>query len=801
MFKSFQSRMILFFSLLFILIQCGVLYAVYQAFETRLIDEAKDELSYASQVFQRRLVFQDDILKTQALLIVSDRAFQNILKDYNISQLYGRLTELQNTYKVERMLLITDGQIIIDTGKEIKASPISFILKSTLEAKIYSKNTDADVNLITFIKLDGLLYEFYMVAINDPKTHKWIWLGVGSAVIQDSLHELNQKFSANLGVLLYDKPNDKLVQPTNPNLVSAIGSVKGLSKQSLSSFLKENEVLLEQQQEVNVVVINGQKYLSVPVHLVKGAGDIHRNLGILLLYPYSEIFKMLNQLMMKLLLLFSYGLLFIVVGAWLLGIKMSEPIKELVKVARQIAKGNYDVDLPKRRQDEFKTLSETFGYMVKTIQTREAEIRHTALHDLQTQLPNRQYFEVLLDAELKRLSLNKIQNIGMMFIGIGRLNEISYTLGHRISDLLILKLIGRLSAYEGVKVLARFSDDKMILLFENQSMTELESAAFAIHILLEDPYRIQSFKIDITPYIGLCLIQNVNSDARAWIRRGDHVLYRAQLGNHNVLLYEPSMDRLSSDQLSIMGDLVSGIKNDEFELWFQPKISLTGQQIYYVEALVRWHRPNRGLVKPEDFIPLAERTGHIQKLTHWALDQTCLYIRKWLDQGYEIKVAVNISSRDLVDEGLLKLLNTKLDHYDIPSNLFALEITESDVIKNIQKAKLILEAINHRGISIAIDDFGVGYSSIAYLKELPANEIKIDKSFITKLNIEPESVMIVGSIIQLAHKMGLSVVAEGVESEEVISQLYHYHCDYVQGYYYSEPIAADQLLKWYKSNG
>ncbi|MCF6766129.1 EAL domain-containing protein [Thiotrichales bacterium 19S3-7] len=796
MFKSFQSRMILFFSLLFILIQCGVLYAVYHAFQTRLTDQAKDELHYASQVFQRRLVFQNDILKTQALLIASDHVFQNMLDNDDIEILHARLNELQHTYKAERVLLITDGKIIVDTGKNIKINPISPDLQHALEDKLNTESQASDLNLVTFMKLGDLLYEFYFIAMPQPKSNQWVWLGVGAAVIKDSLNELNQKFSVNLSVLLYDKP----LKDLDPAIISAVGSVGSLKKQSILDFLKKDEISLDQQQDVTVEVIDNQKYLSIPVHLLKDIGDVHRDVGILLLYPYSEIFKMLNQLMMKLLLLFSYGLLFIIVGAWLLGVKMSEPIKELVKVARQIAKGNYDVDLPKRRDDEFKTLSETFGYMVKTIQTREAEIRHTALHDLQTQLPNRQYFEVLLDAELKRLSLGKIHNIGMMFIGIGRLNEISHTLGHRVSDLLILKLIGRLNTYEDVKVLARFSDDKMILLFENQSMLELENSAFAIHTLLESPYRIQSFKIDITPYIGISLIQNANSDARTWIRRGDHVLYRAQLNKDNVLSYEPSMDRLSSDQLSIMGDLVSGIKNDEFELWFQPKVSLTGQPVDYVEALVRWHRPKRGLIKPEEFIPLAERTGHIQKLTHWALDQTCIYIRKWLDQGYEIKVAVNISSRDLVDEGLLKLIHAKLDYYHIPARLLALEITESDVIKNMHKAKLILEAINHMGISIAIDDFGVGYSSIAYLKELPVNEIKIDKSFITKLNLEPESIMIVGSIIDLAHKMGLSVVAEGVESEAVITQLHHYNCDYVQGYYYSEPIAADQLLQWYERN-
>ncbi|MCF6766952.1 GGDEF domain-containing phosphodiesterase [Thiotrichales bacterium 19S11-10] len=434
-----------------------------------------------------------------------------------------------------------------------------------------------------------------------------------------------------------------------------------------------------------------------------------------------------------------------------------------------------------------------FRYIIKFI-------RCIIYRDYGTGLPHKRVFEVKLNKIIKQLKLGRINTIGLLFIGIGRLDEIDRTLGYDFSDALILKVIERLKNYSTIKQLARFSDDTLIVLLENKSLIQLEQLAQIIHSDLEDSYYIQSFNLDITPYIGVTLIENANQDAKTWMCRGDHVLYRAQIDKHHVLSYDHNIDRLSPERLSIMGDLLRGLEKDELELWFQPKVSLTGSSSYYVEALVRWRRPNQGIIKPEAFIPLAEETNHIQKITYWALDKTCEYIKQWLQSGYEIKVAVNISAKDLAEEALYQLLKSKINDYKIPAKLLALEVTESDVIKNLDKASLMLGKISDLGVSIVIDDFGVGYSSIAYLRDLPANEIKIDKTFITRLNLEPDSTVIVGSIIELAHKMGLSIVAEGVENEEVIHQLKKYYCDYVQGFYYSEPMSYDELMKWIKQN-
>lgn len=796
MFRSFQSRIILFFSLLFILIQCGVLYAVYHAFETRLIQEASDELAYASGVFHKRLIFQDDILKTQALIVSSDAAVIAALNANDILELDQRLKALKKVYSAERIVILKGNRIIADTSDKYKNNPYLSVKNLQPVTLNLSETNKPSIGRIDFVKLDNRLYEFFLTPIKKESSTDTYWVAVGATTVRDALSEMRKQFALNLDILLFHQDGNI---KEKFQIISNIGSLSTVSNSEIIEFLNENHGF-STWSLVRTIQVKKQKYLAIPVHVTKKMGQ-YNNSTFLLLYPYSEIFKTLNQLMMKLILLFSYGLLFIIAGAWLIGVKMSEPIKELVRVAKEIAKGNYKVKLPKRRQDEFKTLSETFATMTKTIQAREVEIRHQALHDSQTKLPNRQYFETLLDAKLKHIKESYSKSLGMLFIGIGRYEEINNIVGHRISDELIVKVIKRLNDHSEIKLLARFSDDKLIALTEGISQESLGKLAYKVHQEIEKPYSINGFKIDITPYISICLIDSCNDPAKLWIRRGDYALYQAKTNEVPVFLYDSTMGDLSSDRLSMMGELVNGLKNGEFLLYFQPKVSLSCEHIHYVEALVRWEKPNKGLVSPDEFIPLAEKTGHIQKLTHWAIEQAAQYASTWYKKKVEVKIAVNISSRDLTDDKLVEFLHWTLDHYNLPARFLSLEVTESDLIRNLLKAKEILTTINQMGISIAIDDFGIGYSSIAYLKELPINEIKIDKSFITQLNEEPESVMIVGSIIELAHKMNLSVVAEGVESGSVIEKLKEYHCDYVQGYYYSAPVNAENLIKWIKKNG
>ena len=275
-------------------------------------------------------------------------------------------------------------------------------------------------------------------------------------------------------------------------------------------------------------------------------------------------------------------------------------------------------------------------------------------------------------------------------------------------------------------------------------------------------------------------------------------MYAAKTGGNEAVVYDTAIDKTSQESLSLLGELRRAIDNDEFRLHVQPKTLLPDGKVIGVEALVRWMHPKRGLLQPDHFIPFAEKTGFIRVLTRWVLEQAAALCSRWEAAGVHLKISVNLSTRDLLDQDLPTKFMEILAQHQVASSSFCLEITESAIMDDPVRAQQTLERLYAMGIELSIDDFGTGYSSLSYLKRLPVHELKIDRSFVMNMEHETDDATIVRSTIDLGHNMGLRVVAEGIESDAALQLLARMGCDQGQGYFISRPMPADQFLPWFR---
>ena len=348
-----------------------------------------------------------------------------------------------------------------------------------------------------------------------------------------------------------------------------------------------------------------------------------------------------------------------------------------------------------------------------------------------------------------------------------------------------------------VDTVARLGGDEFaVLLSEVRSIDHAVRVADKLRISLEAPFRVLGVDLDVEASIGVVVSGEHGQDVTTLLQRADIAMYVAKSRTRGVSIYDPNIDQHTPEKLALLGDLRRALENHELLLHYQPKIALSTGDVVGVEALVRWQHPQRGLIRPDDFIPMAEHTGLIGALTRYVLDAALAQGRRWADAGRPLTVAVNLSARNLLDERLPEMVADMLAAHGVAAGLLELEVTESAFLAEPVRAGRVLAELSALGVRLSIDDFGAGYTSLSQLKTLPVNELKIDKSFVMTMSRDISSDLIVHSVIDLGHNLGLSIVAEGVEDVETLTALRGYGCDIAQGYYYSRPVTPDVLGRW-----
>ena len=423
--------------------------------------------------------------------------------------------------------------------------------------------------------------------------------------------------------------------------------------------------------------------------------------------------------------------------------------------------------------------------------------RHQALHDVLTNLPNRRLFRDRVHQAVINGKRTGVP-VGVMILDLDRFKEVNDTLGHHIGDLLLQQVGTRLQSMlrEG-DTIARLGGDEFAILLPTVAGEEAaRQVAAKIVKTLEEPFSLKGWNFDIEASIGIALFPEHGHSVDTLVQRADVAMYLAKDSRAGFEVYHADRDRHSPRRLALLGELRRGIEDGNLVLHYQPKADMRTGAIRGVEALVRWEHAEHGLIPPDEFIPLAEHTGLIRTLTLFVLDDALKQCRTWQDDGLRLGVAVNLSVRNLYDPSFADEVARLLGKYRIEPQLLELEITESVIMADPLRAMAVLARLSALGVGLSLDDFGVGYSSLAYLKRLPVTEIKIDKSFVMNITSDESDALIVRSTIGLARSLGLRVVAEGVETEEAWARLVALGCDIAQGYYLCRPQPAAELATW-----
>jgi diguanylate cyclase (GGDEF)-like protein len=447
-----------------------------------------------------------------------------------------------------------------------------------------------------------------------------------------------------------------------------------------------------------------------------------------------------------------------------------------------------------------RNISEDLSTETELREHRE-RLYHLVHHDALTNLPNR----MLLQDRLSRMMMKAKRNnthVAILFLDLDRFKKINETLGHDVGDKLLLEVSKRLeNCVRKSDTVARLGGDEFgIILDDLRDVKFVAVVARKILQALSKPILIQEYELYATSSIGISLYPDDSEEEDELLRCADTALYRAKdAGKNNYQYYTSDMNTRAFEFLLLESGLRKALDNDELVVFYQPLINLENNKLIGMEALLRWQHPEKGMISPGDFIPLAEETGLIEPIGEWVLRAACIQNKKWQDAGYPpVKVSVNMSARQFSKKNVVEMIDNILKEIGLSPEYLGIEITESVIMQDVKSTISKLKKMNKMGISLSIDDFGTGYSSLSYLKLFPIDNLKIDRSFVFNITSDSTDAAIAASVILLAHSMNLKVVAEGVETKEQLEVLRQQGCDIVQGFLFSKPLAAEEFVPFFE---
>ena len=433
---------------------------------------------------------------------------------------------------------------------------------------------------------------------------------------------------------------------------------------------------------------------------------------------------------------------------------------------------------------------------------RQAENEHQALHDALTGLPNRTYFHQHL-SEAIAAAERRGGSVAVMLMDLDHFKEINDTLGHHFGDQLLREIGPRLSTVlREQDLMARLGGDEFGLLLPDLPEDDI-AVNVAVRLLeeLQHPMTVEGLALDVSGSIGIAIYPSQSRNAESLMRRADVAMYAAKEAGGGYELYQDYMDQHSPSRLALVSRVRPALENGEMVVFYQPKVRLSDGRVAGAEALIRWHHPELGLVAPDEFIPLVEKTVLLRPLTQFVLNEVLKQWGIWAARGVRLHLAVNISPRSLLDLQLPDIIEELLVRWSVPPQFLTLELTESFLMADTGRSSSVLDRLAELGVGLSIDDFGTGYSSLSHLKRLNIDEIKVDRSFVSKMNTDANDFMIVRATIELGQNLGLQVVAEGVEDRATFDRLADFGCDEAQGYYISEPLSTEHFDAWLSDRG
>lgn len=480
------------------------------------------------------------------------------------------------------------------------------------------------------------------------------------------------------------------------------------------------------------------------------------------------------------------------------------PLLDLATAARRLQSGDLDTPVDRKSSYELGELEHAFVTMAHALKSREQalaslveQLEVRASTDELTLLPNRAALHQRLYEVIQGVSGSAPKALSLLLVDLDRFKDVNDTLGHDAGDAVLRQVARRFQdVVQTSDTVARLGGDEFAILLPGTGAADAARVAQKLIDSLDAPFMFAGSPLDVGASIGIACLGGPGDSAATLLRQADVAMYDSKRKRIGYQYYAPELDSNNPERLSLLGELRHAIGDGQLVLHFQPTINMQERRLVHVEALVRWQHPRHGLLGPDVFIPLAEQTGLIKPVTEWVLDAALAQARKWRNQGRHIPLAVNISAQNLQEPTLADAITALLRKHGVPASELTLEITETSVLQDTARATEVLGRLQALGVRIAIDDFGAGQSALAYLKQLPVNELKIDRSFVQDLAHSARDGAIVGAAIELGHRLGLSVVAEGVEDEATWDELRALGCDVAQGFYMARPLVESAFDTW-----
>ncbi|MRW84654.1 EAL domain-containing protein [Pseudoduganella sp. FT26W] len=780
-FRSLETRIVTLFLALIVAVQVVGLLVIQRGIDNNARLAISSELGNGSKIFRRLLDQNAQNLRFGARLLARDTAFVAAIGNNDESDRATIESALANSgrrIKASLTMLIGDDRKISVSTNPAQAAGLEKMALSMLDA------AEAADGAIGIAIVDHRPFQIVAMPVKAPITIGWIVMTF--PIDRQLAGDMREVSSLHTTVLTRD---------TQGKWLSAGSTFVGPSAQEVVDQLQARGA--KAPDGPFDITVEASQYSA---RLMSIGEDNGQTASVLLARSIDEATAEYRRLERWLIGLTLGGIFASALAIVFTAKRIAQPISELAVTAKRLEQGDYKVSIDSRREDEIGQLAHAFDAMREGIAKREQEIRRLAYWDTLTNLPNRAQFVLLLNDALLN-ARGREEALFVLMMDLDRFKHVNDVMGHSFGDALLRQVAGRLQLLlanrrQSSAQVARLGGDEFAVLLPAADMDAAQQMAAEILQALETPLSLEDQMVDIGAGLGIAGYPAHADDGETLLSMAEVAMYAAKQRNDGAVVYDAAMDKSSAKSLSLLTELRNAIERHEFRLHVQPKISLDTGKVVGMESLVRWVHPERGNVFPDEFIPFAEQTGFIRILTRWVMEKSAELCRELASKGHHLKVSVNLSTRDLLDQDLPAKFADLLARHKLTPGSFCLEITESAIMDDPVRAQHTLERLSAMGLDLSIDDFGTGYSSLAYLKRLPVDELKIDKSFVLNMEKDEGDTKIVRSTIDLGHNMGLRVVAEGIESEAVWRLLAELGCDQGQGYFMSRPIPADQMIPW-----
>jgi diguanylate cyclase (GGDEF)-like protein len=759
---GFRHRILLLAVALVVMTQLVVLFPVLNLIKRDRAEQAERTVGLAGALFDEYMHNRAENQSTNVNLVVADYPFKQAVAsgddDATIrSVLRNHATRVGASVAA---VLDLDGIVKVSWATDERSVPA---FPSGAFAAIEDGARHSVVNI------GGARYQTVTVPLRAPDIRAWVMLGFpidyALAAQLKELTGLDVSFLSMSGVA------PRILSSTLPESVQA-SALDGLDPQRI---------------DAQRVGRGAAAHVSLLRPFATDSGDVYVAMQLseaVAALPYRRVRNLVYAIT-------GFSLLLAITGSFWLAKTVTRPVHDLAEAARRMREGVYNEPIDIRTADEFGELAGSFNAMQQAIADRERRIVHQAHHDSLSGLPNRE-----LAVGLLRATIERHEKLAVVSLGLDRINGIVSSLGHRAGDevvkLAAAALRGRLGETD---VLGHLSAHEFVIGLPGRDAREAVEWIELQAEALRAGVRISNANISLQATGGVACYPEHSEDAAELCRRASSARSEALARHETAAVYRLGQDDRSLQQIRIVGDFPRALRDGELRLYVQPKLELTTGEIYGAEVLVRWQHPELGLLFPDSFVPAIEQAGSIAHLTRWVLREAVARCAAWRNQGVILGVAVNISVDDLTDEYLPYFLLELTQKHQLAPHTLTLEVTESAIMYNVQKSLAVVNCIHELGFRLAIDDFGTGHSALSQLKRLPVDEVKIDKSFVTR-NDDAKDDAILRATIDLAHQLGLNVVAEGVEDEAAMIRLAVLGCEHAQGFAIGKPMPHDSFLPW-----